>query len=591
MKKPTLTIGMAHHDDFSGVYFSVQALRLYHAEVMPQIEIVVVDSSPESADGKAVRVFLEEWVKGDVAGVKYIPMLEPKGTAPPRNRVFQEASGEYVLCMDCHVLIPPFRIDQLLEYYRANPQARDLLSGPMIYDDLRNRATHFADEWRGEMWGTWNTDLRGDPYLPGYTGEPFEIPAQGLGLFTCRKDAWLGFNPNFRGFGGEEWYIHEKFRRAGHKCLCLPWLGWVHRFGRPGGAKYPLTRFDKVRNYVIGHRELGLPLDRVHEHFVKSGLMKQGEWDAILAGGEALPLGGCVGCGGTSGQPAASDPYLSAKPNTLEEWYTHALKNQGIGKHLPKLRELASQADFVTELGGDRSASTVALAVSGKEVLVVDPREWREDVWLAEMTSRKVQFVRKRSEQCEEAFSLHSDSGEGLLFIDTVHTANQAYAELVRFAPYHSRIVFHDTATYGETGQDKGPGLLPALRRYMREHPEWSVIYHTQEQYGLTVISRNPADKKPLPSVITMGWNYAKSLTKHAATGAKVLPAKQVEARLAICLTCEQRTGNRCAVCGCFLDEAPPPMQPKALWAEAECPLGKWPLPMVEAKEAKEAKK
>lgn len=38
---------------------------------------------------------------------------------------------------------------------------------------------------------------------------------QGLGIFACRRDVWPGFNPRLRGFGGEEGYIHEKFRRAG----------------------------------------------------------------------------------------------------------------------------------------------------------------------------------------------------------------------------------------------------------------------------------------------------------------------------------------------------------------------------------------
>jgi hypothetical protein len=90
---------------------------------------------------------------------------------------------------------------------------------------------------------------------------------QGLGVFSCRKDAWPGFNPRFRGFGGEEGYIHEKVRQAGGRCLCLPWLRWVHRFGRPAGVPYPLTVDDKFRNYLIGHAELGLDLEPVFEHF------------------------------------------------------------------------------------------------------------------------------------------------------------------------------------------------------------------------------------------------------------------------------------------------------------------------------------
>ena len=51
---------------------------------------------------------------------------------------------------------------------------------------------------------------------------PFAVPAQGMGLFSCRREAWLGFNPNFRGFGGEEFYIHEKYRQAGRRTVCLP---------------------------------------------------------------------------------------------------------------------------------------------------------------------------------------------------------------------------------------------------------------------------------------------------------------------------------------------------------------------------------
>jgi hypothetical protein len=113
------------------------------------------------------------------------------------------------------------------------------------------------------MWGTWGFDPRGAD--PG--GEPFEIPMQGLGVFSCNREAWLGFNPQFRGFGCEEGYIHEKFRRAGARCLCLPWFRWSHRFGRPSGVSYPLNVEDRLRNYAIGHAELGLDLRPLAEHF------------------------------------------------------------------------------------------------------------------------------------------------------------------------------------------------------------------------------------------------------------------------------------------------------------------------------------
>lgn len=106
--------------------------------------------------------------------------------------------------------------------------------------------------------------------IRGHMDEPFEIGMQGLGIFTCRRDAWLGFNPRFRGFGGEEFYIHEKFRQAGRTCWCLPWLRWLHRFGRPQGVPYALSVEDRIWNYLVGWSELGLPLDSIYEHFLQT---------------------------------------------------------------------------------------------------------------------------------------------------------------------------------------------------------------------------------------------------------------------------------------------------------------------------------
>jgi Glycosyl transferase family 2 len=247
-----LTIGMATYDDFDGVYFTLQALRLY--QDLEDTELLVVDDY--GCDD--TQRFVEHWARG-----RYLRATEAVGTATPRDLVFREAHGEAVLCCDSHVLFAPGAIARLKAYYRDHPDCADLLQGPLVYDDLDNVATHFDPVWRGQMWGVWATDPRGrDP-----DGEPFEIPMQGLGAFSCRKSAWLGFNPRFRGFGGEEGYLHEEFRRAGRRTLCLPWLRWAHRFSRPRGVPYPLTVEDKLRNYLIGHAELGLDLRPIIDHF------------------------------------------------------------------------------------------------------------------------------------------------------------------------------------------------------------------------------------------------------------------------------------------------------------------------------------
>jgi cytidyltransferase-like protein len=255
--KSRLTIGMATYDDYGGVYFTVQGIRLYHGDLVDRIEFLIVDNNPGGPASEALRD-LGNWVPN----YRYFPSAEIQGTAA-RELVFREAETDFVLCTDSHVLFLPGSLERLIEYYERNPDSRDLLQGPLVYDDLDYVSTHFDPEWRAGMYGVWATDSRGtDP-----DAEPFEIPMQGLGVFSCRKDAWPGLNPRFRGFGGEEGYIHEKFRQRGHRVLCLPFLRWVHRFNRAMGPSYVNTWEDRMRNYFIGFQELGLDPQPIRDHF------------------------------------------------------------------------------------------------------------------------------------------------------------------------------------------------------------------------------------------------------------------------------------------------------------------------------------
>ncbi|MEY3228784.1 MAG: hypothetical protein RLZZ536_3403 [Planctomycetota bacterium] len=267
-----LTIGFATHNDFDGLYFSINALRLYHSSVMQDVELIVIDNAPDSPCGQRAKGLFSHINSGIQSGqpghpfsARWIPFGEIQGTSAPRDRIFHEAAGDAVLVMDSHVMLVPGAVEKLLSFYRQNPDCRDLLSGPLLLDNHSTVYTHFTDTWRDGMWGTWGIDDRGRDI----DAEPFPIPAMGLGLFSCRKDAWLGFNPHFREFGGEEWYIHEKFRKAGRDCKCLPFLRWQHRFGDPvGGRKSPLSLHGKVRNFMIGHQELGISLERLRNHYV-----------------------------------------------------------------------------------------------------------------------------------------------------------------------------------------------------------------------------------------------------------------------------------------------------------------------------------
>lgn len=580
-----LTIGMACYDDFDGVYFTVMDLLIHHNEALQDAEIVIVDNAPHLPSGKTTGDFVRS-LGGQPVPVRYVPLPQPVGTSPARDAIFQHSKGEYVLVLDCHVLLLPGALMRLEKFLEENHPCDDLLQGVLHSDDLRHRWTHFQDVWRAEMWGIWGSDPRGQ----SAENPPFQIFAQGLGLFCARRESWLGFHPLARGFGGEECYIHEKYRRAGRKCLCLPGLGWVHRFGRPKGVPYPLTQWNKVRNYVLEHRELGLSLDRVYKHFVLGegedpgdgspaqgalSRMPEEHWKYLLEDPEnhlhppARSSGGCGGCGGA--------PTIQS----IEQWYQwQAEHHPDLKGHIPRLRELAEGNALVVELGTARGGSTAAfLAARPKRLISVD---LLAPSWLGEaqkhVNGMSWEFIQGDSKTVELPEKID------LLFIDTIHTAQQVYEELSRHAPkVRGLIVLHDTKTFGERGEDGGPGLLPALRRFLKEHPEWTVLKHYEDWHGLTVLSNRPEDRPKLPSTARQVFNFAKAVIEHVKSGARMVTEKQLEERLDICALCEHRAENRCSICGCYLIDSPTGQGGKAEWADQSCPLGKWlPVPVEE---------
>lgn len=257
IKKGELTIGMATYDDFDGVYFTLQSIRFHHPEVLDKLSFIVIDNNPGGEVGQALSD-LGNWIKN----YQYIPFEEYNSTAV-RDLIFRKANTEYVMSVDSHILIKNGGIAHLIDWLDAHPESMDLIQGPLIYDDTTSYSTSFHPMWRGGMYGAWHSDARG----ANAEGAPFEISMQGLGLFACRKEAWLGFNPRFRGFGGEEGYIHEKFRQKGRKTLCLPSLRWLHRFTRPNGTKYANLWNDRIRNYYLGFQEIGWDVTPMELHF------------------------------------------------------------------------------------------------------------------------------------------------------------------------------------------------------------------------------------------------------------------------------------------------------------------------------------
>lgn len=281
------TIGMATFNNFDETFFTIQSLRFHHAEVIDRFEIVVVDNSPNSIDGRAIKSLIEGRVRPNG---RYVPFPKPVGSCPPRGHLFDVAVGRFVCCIDSHVLLMPGALAKLVEFFDENPECDDLLHGPLVsnFGLHRLEATHMRPVWRSEMFGCWAVDERGkDP-----DGEPFEIPQHGLGLFAARRESWLRFHADFNGFSGGEGYLHEKYRQAGRRTLCLPGVRWSHKFSRPNGIPHNPKRTDKIRNHMIGWTSLGVdietgktadPLASMHDHFVGEGVVTADDFQRLAA--------------------------------------------------------------------------------------------------------------------------------------------------------------------------------------------------------------------------------------------------------------------------------------------------------------------
>lgn len=244
MGEKLLTVGMAVYREFEDVWHTLESLNTFHGT---WFNIVVVDNAPSSCLRTKATV--------SAVGGRYFHRPDLNGTARPRSAVFDFATTPWVLVCDSHVHFEPGALKALEDYIRTNPESKDILSGPIVGDDGKWQATHWELNSNGGLWGTWANNP---------SPEPFEIPAQGLGCFAMRREAWPGFHPLMRGFGGEEGYIHEKVRRLGGKAVCLPKLRWRHRFRNVIDFKlspppYAVTAEDHARNLLIGHRELGIP--------------------------------------------------------------------------------------------------------------------------------------------------------------------------------------------------------------------------------------------------------------------------------------------------------------------------------------------
>lgn len=267
-----LTVSMSTYDDYDGVFFTIQSLRMHH-NLPANTEFIVIDNNPDGGHSKTLNGFLKS-----VPKCKVVEERERKSSFVKYD-AFKHATGDVILGLDCHVLLQAGFIGNLLQWWSQNTGNPSLLTGPLVYNDLVSLSSHMAEEWRGSDFGTWATNTEALK-----RGEPFQVPMQGMGCFSFWRTEAPHPNPGFRCFGAEEWYMAERTRRNGGKVICHPGMGWMHRFEWPP-RNFPMSLDDKIVNYYRGWLELYGTLEhqrirQMTEHWLKT--LPQAKLDELI---------------------------------------------------------------------------------------------------------------------------------------------------------------------------------------------------------------------------------------------------------------------------------------------------------------------
>jgi hypothetical protein len=173
--------------------------------------------------------------------------------------------------------------------------------------------------------------------------------------------------------------------------------------------------------------------------------------------------------------------------NYEQEFIDACNKSTDINEHLPRLAELASECNHITELGVGWAQSTRAFLRHGAELhsyefdplpgvmeFFVNARKGGRDVKFHVADTRKVVIQ-------ETDF----------LFVDSLHVYEQVKEELRIHADKAKKYIgFHDTTSFEFNGEFGGKGIWPAIQEFIDSHPEWKMIERRYNNNGLTILQR-----------------------------------------------------------------------------------------------------
>jgi len=588
-----LTIGMATYDDYNGVYFTVKALQIYHPHIVNQSEILIVDNNPDSLQGKAIKEFVNKFKR---LAIRYVPYKERIGTSAAREQVVQNATTDWVLVCDCHVFFEIGALDSLLEYIEKHNPVDTLIQGVILNEDGEYGYTHYLPKWRGGLYGIWA------PVVPRSvleTMEPMEILGTGLGVFVCNKNFWPGFHPHHKGFGGEEIYIHEKYRQKGGQCILLPSLRYYHRFGYKFLGRHPYldSYYHRARNYVLEFMELGWDIETVREYYVGHGYITPKDWEHLIAD----PINHDTHPGHIAPDekpktvPAASIPQSDKAPvptetsispqdqrriqleqqiKAVQQLAEEIVKTQDLDEVLQKYGTRKEKVPF-NDLNLQKtliiSADALDLPLqllfhAPAQSLFVVLSNRMTDMIILDALMKKVAGYMDLRHSNYPLLEIYQPADDcTLLAIDLTNQDESLLSFLEKFVPRTQQVLFYNI--------ERNPEITDKLSTFMlNKFPNFAV--REAESHLYILFDRNGPNLS-LPTIFTRLLTYSKSIGKRLTGESQRVPDEEVQRRLSICGRCEYRRGTKCTICGCYLINGLA-NDGKVFWSAEKCPKDKW---------------
>ena len=245
MSTRKLTIGIYTHDDYDGVRYLIDSIRLNDPDILSDIEFSIIDNCPGTPNSDAIIEYLKTAVKNVAFSYNAFGRYSNHIW---RFEAVELAKTPYVVVVESKLQFAPGALKALINFFDAGLDNGLIITGPRIKDDFSGVLTHFRYAWDGEFYGIAEKDERADTQT-----EAFEIEGLLPGLFAVRKDSFFKIPKGpFAGNGiyGEDVVLSlTNFVVKNKRALCLPALKWSCRMVKASGSAIPDSVLNRFHNY------------------------------------------------------------------------------------------------------------------------------------------------------------------------------------------------------------------------------------------------------------------------------------------------------------------------------------------------------